>query len=123
MVIAETWLGVMVLIVLTCAIFGGVVTAFLLIADKSAPVKIDLGLLHGRMGIAGILLLAVTLYIGKETTLSIAPAIIAFMITAVAGAVLYFLIRRKGILSNKVIFMHGAFAVASLGILIFSLPA
>jgi len=116
----ETWLGMLALAVLVSAIFGGAVTALLLITNRNAPM--DLGLVHGRMGVAGILLLMITAYIGTETGLSIKPALGAFMLTAAGGATLYYLIRRKGILSKTVILIHGSLAITAISILLFGLP-
>ena len=119
MALPETLLGAIALMILIGATMGGVVTALLLLTNKSPPIKIDLGLLHGRMGVVGITLLVVTIFMGDERNLSIAPAIGAFIMTAIGGATLYFLIRRKGILPKMIILLHGSFAVASLAILIF----
>ncbi len=116
----ETGLGMLALAVLVSAIIGGAATALLLITDRNAPM--DLGLVHGRTGIFGILLLLITAYIGTETSLSIKPALGAFILTVAGGATLYYLIRRKGILSKTVILIHGSLAIVSISILLFGLP-
>jgi hypothetical protein len=122
MVLPETWPGIAALIMLTGATVGGAVTALLLLTDKSAPINIDLGMLHGRIGVLGILLLVATIFMGAESNLSIMPAIGTYIITVIGGATLYFLIRRKGILPKLIILAHGSFAIASLAILVFGLP-
>lgn len=120
MQLPETWLGLLALIVLTGAMLGGALTAFLLLTDRNAPM--DLGLVHGRAGIAGMLLLLVVVLLGNETGPLIKPALGLFLLTAVGGATLYFLIRRKGMLPRLVIFGHGALAVAALATLLFGWP-
>ena len=117
----ETWSGILALTALTGAAAGGAVTALFLITDKNAPM--DLGLLHGRTGIFGIILLLISAYLGTDTGLSIKPALGALMLTVAGGATLYYLIRRKGILSKTVILVHGSLAIASISILLFGLPA
>lgn len=121
MVLPETWLGILALIALIGAVAGGVATAILLITDRNAPM--DLGLLHGRTGVLGIILLLISAYSGAETSLSIKPALGVLMLTVAGGATLYYLIRRKGILSKTVILIHGSLAITSLSILLFGLPA
>ena len=44
------------------------------------------------------------------------------MLTAAGGVVLYFIIRRKGILPKTIIFAHGALAVTALAVFLFGLP-
>jgi hypothetical protein len=122
MELPETWLGIAALIMLIGATMGGAVTALLLLTDKSAPINIDLGMLHGRIGVLGILLLVASIYMGTESNLTIMPAIGTYLITVIGGATLYFLIRRKGILPKIIIFAHGSFAIASMAILVFGLP-
>lgn len=116
----ETWLGIMALLVLTAATMGGMMTAILLLADKGAP--FDLGLVHGRAGVVGILLLVIILFMGVEPGLFVNYALGTFIMTVIGGATLYYLIRRKGILSKTVVFAHGSFAAASMAILLFGLP-
>lgn len=120
MQLPETWLGLLALVVLVCATMGGALTAFMLLTDRNAPM--DLGLVHGRAGVAGILLLLVVVFLGNETGSSIKPALGLFILTAMGGATLYFLIRRKGILPKLIIFGHGALAVVALATFLFGLP-
>lgn len=120
MQLPETWLGLLALVVLLCAMMGGALTAFMLLTDRSPPV--DLGLVHGRVGVAGILILVVATMLGYETSSSIKPALGLFVLTVMGGATLYFLIRRKGILPKLIIFGHGALAVAALATFLFGLP-
>ena len=116
MQLPETWLGVLALVVLVCAVLGGALTAFVRLADKNTPV--DTGLLHGRAGAIGILLLLLLEFFGNETHLSLKPALTALVLTVVLGTVLYYIIRRKGILPKTVILVHAAFAVTGLALLL-----
>ena len=120
MQLPETWLGILALIILVGAMMGGVVTAFLRLTDKD--ISIDTGLLHGRAGVAGVLLLLLVVFLGNEISPSMKPALGLFMLTAMGGVVLYFIIRRKGIMPKTIIFAHGALAVAALAILLFGVP-
>jgi len=108
--------GTFVLVVLICAILGGAVTAFLRLTDRDSV--IDVGLLHGRLGVAGILLLFLLMLTGEAFSQSIELALGLFVLTAIAGAALYFIIRRKGILPKPIILAHGALAVISLIVLL-----
>lgn len=122
MALPETLLGGFVLIVLLGATMGGALAAILLLANKSLPIKVDLGILHGRMGVAGVVLLGITFIMGDERNLTVAPALGAYIITVIGGATLYFLIRRKGVFPKIVVLAHGGLAVASLYILAFGFP-
>lgn len=115
-----TGLGLAALAILVGAVIGGAITAFVRIAEKNTP--FDIGLLHGRAGAFGALLLALSLFIGNETSPSIKPALGLLALTVAGGATLYFLIRRIGILPRSVIFIHGALAVAAVHTLLFGLP-
>lgn len=116
MQLPTTWLGIVLLILLVFAILGGAVTAFLRLTDKN--MAIDTGLLHGRLGVAGILLLFLLLLIGDAFNQSTIPALGLLVMTAISGMALYFVIRRKGVLPKTIIMVHGAFAVASLAVLL-----
>jgi drug/metabolite transporter (DMT)-like permease len=120
MQLPETWPGILALLVLVCAMMGGVMTAFLRLTDKD--ISIDTGLLHGRAGVAGILLLLLVVLLGNETSPSITLALGLFMLTTIGGVALYFIIRRKGIMPKTIIFAHGTLAVAALAIFLFGLP-
>lgn len=96
------------------------ITAFVRLADKNTP--FDIGLLHGRTGVLGAVLLAASFFIGNETAPSIKPALGLLALTVLGGVTLYFLIRRKGILPKSVIFIHGVFAVGAVHTLLFGLP-
>jgi len=116
MQLPATWPSITLLILLVCAIIGGAVTAYMRLTDKNTT--IDIGLLHGRMGVVGILLLFLLMLTGNEFDQSIKPALGLFMLTAIAGVTLYFIIRRKGILPKTIIFAHGALAVIALAVLL-----
>lgn len=120
MQIPETWLAITSLVVLCCAIIGGATTAFVRIADKNTP--IDIGLLHGRAGVFGTILLVLSTVIGNETGQSIKYAIGILILTMLGGVALYFIIRRKGILPKSIIFIHGAFAISAVYNLLFGFP-
>ena len=120
MQLPETWLGILALTVLVCAIIGGALTAFVRLTDRNTPV--DIGLLHGRMGVVGILLLFLLVFFGDEFNHSIKPALVLFLVTVTAGVALYFIIRRKGILPKTVIFAHGALAVTAVTVLLLGWP-
>lgn len=119
MLFTENWSLILVLMLFAGAIIGGVFTAFVRFTDKNTA--IDTGLLHGRLGVVGILLLLLIL-MGREFKLSVEPALGLFVFTAMAGVLLYFIIRRKGILPWPIIFAHAALAVISLVVLLFGLP-
>ena len=114
----ETWLGVLALVVLAFAVAGGALTAFMLLTDRNPP--LDLGLVHGRAGVAGILVLAIAAMLGVETGARVWAALVLLALTVAGGAMLYFFIRRKGILSGAMILGHGALAVAALATLLFA---
>ena len=120
MQIPETWLAIASLSVLCAAIVGGAVTAYVRLAEKNTP--IDVGLLHGRAGVIGTILLVLSVVIGNETGQSIKPAIGLLVLTVMGGVALYFIIRRKGILPKSIIFIHGAFAVAAVYTILFGFP-
>ncbi|MCW9014469.1 MAG: hypothetical protein OQL06_11860 [Gammaproteobacteria bacterium] len=120
MQIPETWLAIASLVVLCGAVLGGAATAFVRLADKNTPV--DIGLLHGRAGVFGAVLLVLSVVVGNETAQSIKPVIGLLILTVLAGVALYFIIRRKGILPRSVILIHGAFAVSAVYTLLFGLP-
>ena len=73
MLLTENWPGIVLLVLLVCAILGGAVTAFVRLTDKNTA--IDIGLLHGRLGVAGILLLFLLMLMGNEFNQSIEPAL------------------------------------------------
>ena len=120
MQLSATWPGIVILVLLVCTVIGGAATAFVRLTDKNTPV--DIGLLHGRMRVAGTLLLLILLIVGSEFNQTIKPALGLFIITAAGGAALYFIIRRKGILPKAIIFGHGALAITALAVLLFGLP-
>jgi hypothetical protein len=120
MQIVESWQGVVPMVIFIAAIAGGALTAFVRLTDRDTP--IDIGLLHGRMGAAGVVFLVVMTVSGEVVSTSVKPAIVLFALTVVAGAALYYIIRRKGILPKAIIFAHGAFAVCALAVLLFGLP-
>ncbi len=119
MLLAETWPGILALILLTCAIIGGALTAFVRLTDRNTAV--DVGLIHARVGAAGIAIVLL-IVLGGESPASIKAAVGLFLLTVMVGVALYFIIRRKGILPKKIIFTHGALAVTSLAIMLFGLP-
>lgn len=120
MLLTESWPALLALALLITAIIGGAFTAYVRIADKNTP--IDTGLLHGRIGLAGILLLLLMVFMGNESRLFVEPALGLFVLTIMGGALLYFIIRRKGILPKAIIFAHGALAVIALAVLLLGLP-
>ena len=79
MQIPETWLALASLVVLCSAVIGGAVTAFVRLTDKNTP--IDIGLLHGRAGVFGAMLLVLSIVIGNETSQSIKPSIGLLILT------------------------------------------
>lgn len=116
MLLTENWPLVLVLVLLSAAIIGGTFTAFVRFTDKNTV--IDTGLLHGRLGLAGLLLLFLLVLMGRELNLSVATAMVMFVFTVMGGVLLYFIIRRKGILPKLLIFFHGMLAVISLAVLV-----
>jgi hypothetical protein len=116
----ETWQGTLTVVIITVAIMGGGLTAFVRLTDRNTPV--DLGLLHGRMGVVGVLLLVVLTVQAEKLNVLVNSAIALFILTVVAGTILYFIIRRKGILPKAIIFVHAALAVCGLAALLFALP-
>lgn len=120
MQLPETWLAISALAVITGAVIGGAITAFVRLADKNTP--FDIGLLHGRAGVFGTMLLTLSVFIGNETGQSIKPTLGLLVLTVLGGVTLYFLIRRKGMLPKSIIFIHGAFAVGAVYTLLFGLP-
>jgi hypothetical protein len=119
MLLAETWPGILALILLTCAIIGGALTAFVRLTDRNTVV--DTGLIHARVGVAGIAIVLLVM-LGGESPASTRPALGLFLLTVMAGVALYFIIRRKGVLPKTIIFIHGVMAATSLAILLFGLP-
>ena len=120
MQLPETWLAIASLIVLCGAVIGGATTAYVRLADKDTP--IDIGLLHGRAGLFGTMLLVLSVVIGNETGQSIKPAIGLLVLTVLGGIALYFIIRRKGILPKSIILIHGVFAMTAVYTILFGFP-
>jgi len=120
MQLPESGLGITSLVILVCALIGGVLTAYVRLAEKSTP--IDTGLLHGRAGAVAMILLLASLLMGNETSQNIKPALGLLALTIGVGTALYYLIRRKGVLPKSVIFLHGLFAVGAAYTLTFGLP-
>ena len=120
MQLPETWLAISSLVVLCTAILGGAATAFVRLADKNTP--FDIGLLHGRAGVFGTILLVISVIVGNETGQSVKPAIGLLILTVMGGVALYFIIRRKGVLPKSIIFIHGTFAISAAYTLLFGLP-
>ena len=120
MQLPETWLALSSsLVVVCCAVAGGAATAYVRLADKNTP--FDIGLLHGRAGVFGTMLLVLSIVIGNETGQSIKPAIGFLILTVIGGVALYFIIRRKGILPKSIILIHGIFAMVAVFTLLFGL--
>lgn len=120
MQLPETWLGLLALVMLVGATMGGVLTAFMLLTNRNAP--LDIGLLHGRSGVVGILLLLLVVFLGNEIRPSLTPALGLYLLTAMGGVTLYFFIRRKGIVPKLIILAHGVLAAAALAVFLFGLP-
>ncbi len=116
----ESWLVITSLAILCAAVIGGAATAFVRITDRNTPV--DIGLLHGRTGAFGTMLLILSIFIGNETASTIMPAIGLLILTVMGGVALYYIIRRKGILPKSIIFIHGALAMSAVYTLLFGLP-
>jgi hypothetical protein len=108
----------MALIIICMAIAGGALTAYARLADKNTP--IDTGLLHGRLGVAGVAILAYIGITGDTLTSSVKPALFVFILTIIGGVTLYYIIRRKGILPVSIIFAHGLLAITGLLTLIYN---
>ncbi|RDH80701.1 MAG: hypothetical protein DIZ80_16880 [endosymbiont of Galathealinum brachiosum] len=113
----ESWFSLIALFILCFTIIGGAATAFVRLFDINTP--IDIGLLHGRAGVVGTLLLILSIVIGNETGQTIKPAIGFLTLTVLGGITLYFIIRRKGILPRSIILIHGALAITAVHTLIF----
>jgi len=120
MQIPDSGLAVAALVILCVAVIGGAVTAYLRLADKN--ISFDTGLLHGRAGVIGTMLLVFSIVIGNETGESIKPAIGLLVLTVLGGIALYFIIRRKGILPKSIIFLHGAFSITAVYTILFGFP-
>ena len=116
----ETLLATVALVMLVSAVMVGALTAYMRLADRNTP--IDIGLLHGRAGATASLLLLFAVVWGNEGSRNIPPALGLLLLTILGGVTLYFLIRRKGVLSKAVILLHGTFAVAAVYTLLFGLP-
>jgi len=113
-------LGEAALVILCIAVIGGAVTAYMRLTDKN--ISFDTGLLHGRAGVIGTILLIFSFVIGNETGESLKLAIGLLVLTVLGGVALYFIIRRKGILPKSIIFLHGVFAVAAVYTVLFGFP-
>ena len=120
MQIPETGFALISLIILCAAIIGGAATAYVRLADKNTP--FDIGILHGRAGVFGTMLLVLSIVIGNETSPSVKPTIALLILTVLGGVALYFIIRRKGLLPKSIIFIHGAFAITAVYTLLFGFP-
>lgn len=120
MQLPETFLALTALVILAGVIVGGALTAYMRLADKNTP--IDIGLLHGRAGAAATLLLMLSVVVGQETSHNLKPALGLLTLTILGGVTLYFLIRRRGILSKGVILAHASFAVGAVYTLLSGLP-
>lgn len=120
MQVPQTWLGILALTILACAILGGALTAFVRLSYRNTPV--DIGLLHGRAGAGATLLLLLAVVLGNEGGESLKPALGLLLLTVMIGTALYFIIRRKGVLPITVILAHGACAVAALSVALFGWP-
>ena len=112
----ETWQSSLPIVIFGIAIAGGAVTAFARLTDRNTPV--DTGLLHGRIGVVGIVLMLAVMFTGDVAGMAVSVATGLFVLTAIFGVALYFIIRRKGILPKAVIFIHGLLAVTALLILL-----
>lgn len=119
MQLTESWLAISSLAILSGAIIGGVITAFVRITDKNTA--FDTGLLHGRAGVIGTILLVISVFIDNEPVHYFKSTIGLLVLTILAGVTLYFVIRRKGILPKSIIFIHGALAISAVHALIFAL--
>ncbi len=120
MQLPETLLATASLAVLCGVVIGGAATAFVRLTDKNTP--IDIGLLHGRAGVFGTVLLILSVVVGNESDQSIKPAIGLLILTVLGGVALYFIIRRKGILPKSIIFIHGTLAISAVYTLLFGFP-
>jgi len=118
MTITEDLLVNISLILISIAIMGGAITAYVRLADKNTPV--DTGLLHGRLGVAGVAILSYIVMTGDALTFSVKPALLVFILTVIGGITLYYIIRRKGILPVSIIFAHGLLAVTGLLTLLYN---
>ncbi len=120
MQLPETLLATVSLVILSVVIIGGAATAYVRLTDKNTP--IDIGLLHGRAGVFGTILLVLSVIFGNESGQSIKPAIGLLILTVLAGVALYYIIRRKGILPKSIIFIHGTLAASAVYTLLFGFP-
>jgi len=116
----DSILGEAALVILCIAVIGGAVTAYMRLTDKN--ISFDTGLLHGRAGVIGTILLIFSFVIGNETGESLKLAIGLLVLTVLGGVALYFIIRRKGILPKSIIFLHGVFAVTAVYTVLFGFP-
>ena len=114
-----TGLELIALVILTCAVTIGALTAYVRIAEKNTP--FDIGLLHGRAGVVATVLLLVSIMISNETSQMIKPTLGLLVLTIIGGITLYFVIRRKGILPTSIIFIHGVLAITAVHTLMFGL--
>ena len=94
-------------------IFDRLGTLKVTVHTRTTDMRLSLALL---LALAHILLLLLVVFLGNETNPSMKLALGLFMLTAIGGVVLYFIIRRKGIMPKTIIFAHGAIGAASLGI-------
>lgn len=108
------------LTILIGAVIIGAATAYMRLADRNTP--FDIGLLHGRAGAAATVLLLVSVVYGNESSQNITPALGLLLLTILGGVTLYYLIRRKGILSKGVILAHASFAIGAVYTILFGLP-
>lgn len=111
----ESSLGFLSLTALSLAVLGGAITAFVRLADINTP--FDTGLLHGGMGISGVILLLLLLLIGQQVDQAVSVALGLLLMTILGGATLYFVIRRKGILPKSIILLHALFALGAMHVL------
>jgi len=118
--LTESWPAMVLLVLFPGTVLAGAITAFARLTDTNTA--IDTGKLHGRLGVVGILLLFLLMLTGDEFDQSINLALGLFVLTAIAGVALYFIIRRKGILPSTLILIHASLAVVSLTALLFALP-
>ena len=120
MQLPETWLALLSSAILVAAVIGGAITAYVRLADKNTP--FDTGLVHGRAGVIGTILLAIAVLAGNDAGPYAKPALGLLALTVSGGVALYFLIRRKGLLPKSMIFIHGVFAAGAVYVLLFGVP-
>ncbi len=107
-------LRVLIPVFFATAALGGLLTACLLLFDVSLPVRIDTGKVHGRIGVLATVLLLV--YVTRQADVVSETRLLAlagFFVTIMVGGLLFFLIRRKGMLPKSLIMAHGVAAIAS----------